>query len=370
MDLPTFQSGLHAAWADARQFLAAVRFARPGLLWLSLVPVAVSLVAWLAARRQRGRLLALGRPGAVAGLNTMPRRTNRLAGFALVLGWWALVLGLAGPRWGKGEGEGVAVGRDVVVVLDLSRSMWAADMSSPAAPERWEAAVAGAADLTDALQQGGGHRVALVVFAARPRVVVPLTTDFDHVRHKLAELNGRSPPAEVRPADDAAASGTRIGAALAAAVEAHDPRFPGYQDVILVTDADDPADDREWQAGVTAARKAGIPVHVAGVGSPDRDSLIFRGDAPLEVLNPAGVPVEVQTRLREGVAQAIAGEARGAYLPAHQEVPRLGEFFRTRIEPHPTREVSDDLLPQPRDRSAWFLAAAAGLLLFAWLRER
>src|SRR5438105_3957754 len=179
MDFPSFQTGLHAAWAGARQFLAAVRFARPGLLWLSLVPVALSLVAWAATRRQHGRLLALGRPGAVAALNTRPRRTNRLAGLAVVLGWWALVLGLAGPRWGKGEGEGVAVGRDVVLVLDFSRSMWAADMASPAAPERWQAAVAGSRDLVDALQRSGGHRVAVVVFAARPRLVVPLTTDFD-----------------------------------------------------------------------------------------------------------------------------------------------------------------------------------------------
>ena len=78
----------------------------------------------------------------------------------------------------------------------------------------------------------------------------------------------------------------------------------------------------------------------------------------------------MQTRLREDVAAAVAAEARGAYLPAGTEVPRLGEFFRTRVEPRPSRELSDDQLPQPHDRSAGFLAAAAALLLFAWARER
>lgn len=370
MDFPTFQSGLHALAGDVRRFLAAVRFARPGLLWLSFVPIAVSLAGWAAARRQRGRLAALGRPGAVAGLNTMPRHTTRLAGFALVLAWWALVLGAAGPRWGAGEGQGVAVGRDVVLVLDLSRSMWAADMGSPAAPERWQAAVAGALDLVDALQRSGGHRVGLVVFAARPRVVVPLTTDFDHVRQALAGLDARNPPADVRPADDAAPSGTRIGAALAAAVAAHDPRFPGSQDIIILTDADDPANDREWQAGVSAARKAGVPVHVVGVGNPDQDAFVFRGDAPLEAPGPGGAPAPVQTRLREDVAREIAAEGRGAYLPARRDVPRLGDFFRTRIEPYPTRELADDQLPQPADHSAWFFTAAAGLLLAGWAREK
>jgi hypothetical protein len=51
-------------------------------------------------------------------------------------------------------------------------------------------------------------------------------------------------------------------------------------------------------------------------------------------------------------------------------VPRLGEFFRTKIEPNPTRELADDLLPQPRNRSPWFLGIAAALLMVAWVRER
>ena len=37
-------------------------------------------------------------------------------------------------------------------------------------------------DLMDAVSKRGGHRVAVVVFAARPKLVCPLTTDYDHVR--------------------------------------------------------------------------------------------------------------------------------------------------------------------------------------------
>ena len=62
--------------------------------------------------------------------------------------------------------------------------------------------------------------------------------------------------------------------------------------------------------------------------------------------------------------------ARCEYLAARRDIPRLGEFFRTRIEPHPSREVSDDAIPQPKERYPWFLVP--GLLLFAigWLRGR
>jgi Ca-activated chloride channel family protein len=368
IDLPPLPSGLHALGADARRFLAAVRFARPELLWLSLVPVALSVVAFIAARRRRNALALVGRPAAVFGLLTRPARSGWLGRIALFLAWTLLVLGAAGPRWGRGEADGVAVGRDVVIVLDLSRSMLAADMSGP--PQRWQAAVAGAQDLVESLRAHGGHRAAVVVFAAKPKLLVPLTTDYDHLQTKLAEIDAVHLPADLRP-DEGAASGTRIGAALAAAVAAHDPRFPGYQDLILVSDGDDPAGDREWSAGVSAARQASVPVHTVGVGDPDRDSPILVSGRPLEFAGPEdGTPTRVQTRLHEDVLTAIAEEGRGFYLPARREVPRLGKFYRTKVEPNPSRELTDDALPQPKDRSAWFLGFGLAFLAVGWWRER
>ncbi len=366
IDLPHLQSGWHAFWADARQFLAAVTFARPGLLWLSVVPAVLSVVAFLAARRRRSALALVGRPAAVFGLLTRHARPSRFGQLALFLAWTLLVFGAAGPRWGRGEGDGVAVGRDVVVVLDISRSMLAADMAGPS--ERWQAAVAGARDLVESLRARGGHRAAVVIFAAKPKLLVPLTTDYDHLQTKLAELDAVHPPPEVRP-DESSKSGTRIGAALAAAVAAHDPRFPGYQDILLVSDGDDPAGDREWAAGVSAARKAAIPVHAVGVGDPDRPSSIFVDGQLLEFAGPDGVPSPVQTRLHEEVLKSVAEEGRGLYLPARQQVPRLGEFFRAKVEPNPSRELTDDALPQPKDRSAWFLGLGLLGLAIGWIRE-
>ncbi len=245
--------------------------------------------------------------------------------------------------------------------------MLAADMAGP--PERWQAAVAGAQDLVESLRSRGGHRAAIVVFAAKPKLLVPLTTDYDHLQAKLAELDAAHPPPEIRP-DEGSKSGTRIGAALAAAVEAHDPRFPGYQDIILLSDGDDPADDREWAAGVSVARQASIPVHAVGLGDPVHPSPVLVDGRLLESIGKDGVRDPVQTRLHEDVLKAIAEEGRGSYLPARREVPRLGEFFRTRIEPNPSRELSDDALPQPKDRSAWFLGIGLALLAIGWWRER
>ena len=368
----TFSPGLSALLTDAREFLAAVRFARPELLWLLLLLPALALVNRYAAARRRRATADVGRPAAVAGLQTHPVRGRRWLGLAYPFAWAALVLGLAGPRWGKSDEPGVAVGRDLVIVVDLSRSMLADDMlpvgGQPLA--RWQAAKLAVRELVDTIARRGGHRVGLVAFAARAKLVCPLTTDYDHVRAKVEELDGEFPPPECRP-DANAVSGTRIGAGIAAAVAAHDGRFPGFQDVILISDGDDPADDREWAKGADAARKANIPVHAAGVGHRTEPSWIIVEGQPLEAAPREGLPPDiVTTRLHEDVLRQIAAETKGEFLGAYREVPRLGEFFRSRIEPLPSRQVSDEAIPQPKERYAWFLGPALALFAVGWLRGR
>jgi Ca-activated chloride channel family protein len=183
-------------------------------------------------------------------------------------------------------------------------------------------------------------------------------------------LDGRHPPPDIRPADDAAVSGTRIGAGLAAAVAAHDPRFPGFQDIVLLSDGDDPAQDREWALGVSAARKANIPVHAVGVGDPVNEATIRIDGEMLKVETRPGVEEVAKTKLREDVLRAIAAEGKGLYLPSQRNVPKLGEFFHAAIETNPHRELTDDQLPQWKERYPWFLGPAAALFLFAWWRRR
>lgn len=365
-DLPSFQSGIHASWADFRDFLASVRFAHRELLWFTLQPAILTIVGFFAGRRARRDAAKIGQPGALASLLTGRRRPSRLGGLALFLAWTLLVIGAAGPRWGPGGDPGVAVGRDVVVVIDLSRSMLANDAAPVGGSnERWKSAVAAAKNLVETLQTRGGHRAGIVIFAGRSRILAPLTTDYDHLLAKLDEINLDHPIPELRPANDTAVSGTRIGAAIQQAVEVHDPNFQGYQDILLISDGDDPGNDSEWAVGVSAARKAEIPVHTIGVGTAKLT------DLPFHVEGPKGDPIPGQSQLREDVLKEIASGTRGLYLPpTTSHPPFLGEFFRTKIEPNPSRILSDDVLPQPRDRSVWFLAIGLVFLIVGWLRER
>jgi Ca-activated chloride channel homolog len=365
-------SGLAGFASDAREFLAALRFAHSYALWLLLLlPMLVLLNRW-SARQKRMAVVKIGRPAAVAGqlTHSIPRR--RWFGLAYPLGWILLILGLAGPQWGRSDETGVAVGRDIVIVIDLSRSMWADDVNLPQAgwhtddpkeryePKRWLAAREGALDLLNGIRQRGGHRVALVVFASHPKVLCPLTTDYDHIRHVIEEIDGQHPPPECRPGLAEVISGTRIGAGLIEAVNLQDKRFPGYQDIFLLSDGDDPGDDKEWLQGSIKAREKNIPIYAVGIGNPDQARPLILG---VEL-----IPIE--TKLQEQPLMQIASETRGEYIAARMNPPQLGEFFRTKLEQLPSREVSDDTIPLPKERYPWFLAPALVFFLIGYIRGR
>src|SRR5262249_22238232 len=148
-----------------------------------------------------------------------------------------------------------------VVVLDCSRSMFAET------PSRLERARNALRDLAEALQPRGGHRLGLVTFAGAAKVACPLTHDYNLFRDAVEAVDLSHPDPALEP--DAAASGTRIGLALEVAVEAHDERYRGLRDIVLLSDGDDPARDGEWERGAERARAEGVPVHCVGLGDPN-----------------------------------------------------------------------------------------------------
>ncbi|HEX3146842.1 MAG TPA: VWA domain-containing protein [Gemmataceae bacterium] len=340
----------------------SIPFVRTSFLYLLVLLPLLGAMSLIAARRRKAALGRMGRPETVAGLSSLRPGGRRRSRVLVFLGLASLILAVAGPRWGKGGDAGVVVGRDLVVVLDLSRSMTAADMADPVNRTRWEAARAGLRDLVAEVEKRGGHRLALVVFAARPWVVCPLTSDYDHFRARLDEFSPTAPPPEVRPdPDEPLVTGTAIGAALRMALTAHDPRFPGYQDILLLSDGDGPGVEVETEGGVKDAADRLVPVYVVGVGDPFRATELVFGE---------GESAEfVGTKLQEGLLREIARRTRGEYLPARRDVPPLGDWFARTIEPRPSRELADDAMPQPKDRSIWFAGVGLIFLLLGWILE-
>jgi Ca-activated chloride channel family protein len=342
-------------------------FSNPWFLaLLGLLPALAWLGVWAGRRRARA-LALLGNAATLGPLLAIRRPLRRLRGIFWVLALLLLVAGAAGPRWGKDWDRGVT-GRDLIVVLDCSRSMLAEN------PSRLTRARAALAEMSEELQRRGGHRLGLVVFAGRAKLLCPLSHDYDLFREALADI--KKPNVERKQDSEFAkksemmaadpdirpgpreASGTRIGAGLREALRHRDPRFPGGCDVLLVSDGDDPANDGEWAEGAADMRLAGVAVYTVGVGNPNPSAAErkVRVDGVVQ-RKPDGSDVE--TVLTEDLLRDIARQTSGSYTPMRtNDRPQLGRLYLDLVADKPTREDADDAVPVLRPRYEWFLLPA------------
>ncbi len=334
-----------------------MHFAYPqGGGWLVLA-FAVAALAVLALLRKRRALRRLARQG-IHQPGMLVRRGRQIFKCALLLLAVSLLgIALLGPQWGWIEEEPPPRrGRDVLIVLDVSRSMLAEDV----APNRLERAKADLRDLSAHLERAGGYRIGLIAFAERAAVLCPLTADYRCFEEELAAASLES----LRLRGHASwGDGTQIAAALDRAGQAIDDANAPYTDVLLISDGDDMA--RETLALADALARRRITVHALGLGDPQHGSLI-------PVRDNFGRPVHlhyrgelVRTYLRESVLQTIAERTHGRYFAVGTGFLELDRAFGEVLAAK--EGVERRFAERQRHgihRFQWFLAPAFALLLF------
>ena len=282
-----------------------MRFANPIFLVLSLlVPVAGLWWTFLRARREKalGALTLKVPKSSVSGLQTA----------CIVVGLFLSLFAASRPQWGKSMEKTVTRARNVVIAIDVSRSMLAEDVR----PNRLERAKADVADLIDSLE---GDRCALVAFRRTGVAVCPLTTDHGYLRSALERMSPESAPR----------GETDLGSAIRTALATLDPAADDHNAIILISDGGDLRGEALKNA--EAARKRGIPIFTVGIGDPKRGATIPSEDGR-GVVKFDGKPVTV--KLEESALDAIAKASGGSYVPlatAGTAETTLGAIYRRRL---------------------------------------
>ena len=334
------------------------RFAASGwlyALWFVPMLLLVFVIAAALSRRDLHRFVEpdLGqRMGARGGGLAGVIRATLLLGAAVLL-----ILGVVRPQSDPQVQPIEHSGRDVCVVLDVSRSMLADDV----APNRLERAKMW---IGDALGVAGADQLALVAFAGSSTVLCPPTRDHDYFRLTLREAG---PHSVVR-------GGTMIGDALrhvahevfhigSGGSDADDGVEPRFRDVILITDGEDHGSFPVEAAAVLG--QAGIRLIILGIGTESGSPIRIPVDGGGWEYVKDRSGERVITRLdSQTLAEMAVATPGGKYFPVADGTIRFDAIYRELI-----RE-SEQNAPELVERLAYterfqiFLLAALVVLLF------
>lgn len=323
-------------------------FHSPHLLWL-LVPL-VLLFSWELARR------------AGAAAKNFPKIARAWAGaFDVSLGtrhttaetrpriwlWFGLalcIIALARPQWGTIEEKIFDQSREVLIALDLSRSMMAQDVK----PSRLDRSKLLITSLLDGLK---GERVGLVLFAGTAFLQSPMSADYEILREFLPALKPDYLPE----------GGSNYKAMLETSIQAFGTSAADRYLIIL---SDGESTEDGWKELGETLKTKGIRVIGLGVGTT-QGSFIPDGSGGF-VKDERGAVV--LSRLNNSTLQDLAQTTGGAYTDASAWID-MPSLLKKTVEAGKKGEFSEKNTARKIERFQWFLAPGLLLLLISFWAE-
>jgi Ca-activated chloride channel homolog len=325
--------------------------------WTWVLPVAaglVALAAWLAvlAERRRGEaLVRFGDPAVLGRGSALPSARTTAALWALRLAALAFgLVALARPQLGERSADLVRTGRDVLVLLDLSRSMLVTD----AGGTRLAAAKRIAWDLAE---RAPGDRVGLVVFGGSAFLQLPLTSDRGALRLFLDQATP----------DDLGDPATDLSAALITAARTFEHEGDEGRRAVLVL-SDGESGEGDMEEATAELRRQDLPVFAVGVGTAAGGPVPADSSEAPEKYHRNHIGQIVVSRLEEGDLQAAARASGGAF--AHWDRRNEMSRLETGLDAVRPRALSARKASERADRFQWPLALAVMLLMWAELTGR
>ena len=319
-----------------------ITFANP---WILLGLLAIPLLAWLRGHSGGKATVVFSSTTILRSLGN--RVTSRAGNFLSSLFYVALALlivGMARPQKGKTFSEVEASGIDIVLALDVSRSMLAEDFTIGGTRANRLDVVKKVTE--EFIERRPNDRIGLVAFAGRPYMVSPLTLDHNWLLLNMDRV-------KVGLVED----GTAIGSAIASAAN----RLRGDKNaksrvIILLTDGDNNAGPVSPFTAAEAARAMGIRIYTIGAGT--------EGEAPFPTggRDIFGRPAYQMVRfpLDEASLKRIAEIGGGQYYRA-TDTESLRQIY-DQIDKLEKSTFEMKKYSQYTDLFPWFVGAGAALM--------
>lgn len=271
-----------------------LRFQFENFFWL-LILIPILVFIWIGYERlKKVKLSDFASISNLKRLVSFPDTGIRRSQVWLVLAALVMMI-FAMANLQKGEyspGQGQTRGTDVMIALDVSKSMNAQDVS----PSRIELSKLLIQRL---IKNTKTDRIGLLVFAGQADVLIPLSTDYISIQNALSGVQAGMSPVQ----------GTSISSALQMAYESLDENKNKYKAVVLITDGED------HEAGINPnlnkLKSKGARIFAVGVGS----------EKGAEIIDPdTGKPKKdskgnvVISKYNKDLIKSIAKKGNGDYI--------------------------------------------------------
>ena len=305
-------------------------FGSPQYLYALLALPALMAFVWWAFARRAALVQRIGDPALIERLSVAVNRGMRRRRLVLwFLGIALIIVALARPQWGSDVQIVEHRGVQVMVALDISRSMLAQDLK----PTRLDRAKL---EISDLMSRLTGDEVGIVLFSGASFIQFPLTFDYATAR---TYLRNASPDAITR-------QGTVIAKAIETAMTGFSEERVSQKIIVIMTDGENHEGDP-----IAAARQAaedGAVIYTVGFGSPEGEPVPeYDGQGNVIGYQEDDQGRVVITQLDEAALQQVAQAGGGKYFRAvergaiaglvdeiqsFQDESLQSEFNRTNIE--------------------------------------
>ena len=311
------------------------------LVGLAALPL-LGAALWFLLGWKKNTIVRIGDPSLVRQLisNFSSRRFLIKAGVCL-LAFLIIVVGAGNPQK-PGKMENVQrKGVDVMIVLDVSKSMLSRDIK----PSRLEKAKQLLQLLTEKLEN---DRIGLILFAGRPYLQMPLTSDHGAARMYIQDASPDAAPTQ----------GTVIAEALKMAGSAFNSKDRKYKSVLLISDGEDHDPDALNAAKELA--KEGVMINTIGIGSPDGSPIVDPATGEIKKDEQGNTVI---SKLNEAELQQLADVGKGEYLRLDNVDDALITMTE-QLDSVEKKSMSDAEFVDYISYFQWFLGVALLFLVF------
>ena len=258
----------------------------------------------------------------------------------ILLAFTVGIIALANPRKPQGSAMVNRSGIDVMIALDVSKSMLANDIQ----PSRLERAKQLITKLIDKLPN---DRIGIVVFAGRAYLQMPLTSD-----HSAAKMYLSSATTDVVPTQ-----GTVIGDALKMCFAAFNTQEKKYKAIVLLSDGED-HDEKALKVTQELADE-GVMINTIGIGSPQGSTII---DPVTNETKKDAAGNAVITKINEEELKNIAVKGSGLYQ-LFNNTDEVVDNMKSQLQGIGQRSITENSLVNYKNYFPWLLAAMLVMLL-------